>query len=132
MESFLFLMLTFATTTFLAVKLHGYATKKDFFASGKLSSMSTLFNVSLVLIWLVSIAAMTFPTAYGSGVVFFFFCKIFTGCKSATHILAIVVPGFLWGVLSLPMVFIARYILLRVDKRLSCDRHSAPVDLKKL
>jgi len=132
MEPFLFLMLTFASTTLSGLMLHSYATKKDFFASGKLNSIATLFNVSLIGVWLVSAAAMVFPTAYGSGIVFFFFFKICVGCTSATPILATVVPGFLWGVLSLPMVFICRSVVLRFSKRLSCDRHSAPVDFKKL
>jgi hypothetical protein len=128
MEPFLFFLLTFLITTFLVIKLHGYVVKKDFFASGKLSSISVLFNFSLIVIWLVSAAAMVFPTAYGSGIAFSFFFKICTGCKSATPILATVVPEFLWGVLSLPAVIIFRSIVLRFDKRLSCDRNRVTVN----
>jgi hypothetical protein len=128
MQLFFFFLLTFLTTTFLVIKLHGYVIKNNFFAHGKLNSISMLFNVSLVVIWLASAAVMVFPTAYGSGVIFFFFFKICTDCKSATPILATVVPGFLWGVLSLPAVIIFRSIVLRFDKRLSCDRNRVTVN----
>jgi hypothetical protein len=117
---FLYLQpLTFLVITFLIVMTYKFITSNNFFFSKEKMTSTILCNIGLVFFWLVCVVAAIFPTAYASGVVFFYFFRSFTVSSEGNQIVAYVVSGFLLAVISLLIFYVGKWFASQAYKRLT-------------